>query len=281
MSNHVSTPGSRPGIEIGVILPTSTPDPTQPILGDVGKSARFAEELGLDSVWSTDHLRASGPMLDSTVVLSVAAAVTERVTIGYNVMLLALRPVAWAAKHISTLQYVSGDRLVLGVGTGNPAHGDIGWLAAGKSFADRGRRTDEALRVLPDLVTGKPAEVEDGVRVELVPGATMPPVMIAGDGKAALRRAARFGDAWATIAAPPETVAAKLTEITRLAAEFGRPPIRATVVAPDLGTDPAQAAARLAAYEEAGVERVILAPSGADWRSGYEFAAAVKLGHAG
>ena len=34
-------------IEIGVILPTSTPDPARPILGDVRESARFAEEAGL------------------------------------------------------------------------------------------------------------------------------------------------------------------------------------------------------------------------------------------
>lgn len=262
-------------IDFGVILPTSTPDPDRPVLGDVQAAARFAEEVGLDSVWSTDHLRASGPMLDSTVVLATAAAVTQRVTVGFNVMLLALRPVAWAAKQVSTLQYVSGDRLVLGVGTGNPAHGDLGWRAAGMSYEDRGARTDAALRVLPDLVTGKEADL-DGVRVALAPGAAMPPVVVAGEGRAALRRAARFGDGWATIAAAPETVAAKLTEINGLAAEQGRPAIRATVVAPDLGTDPAGAAERAAAYEQAGVERVILAPTGTDWRSGYEFAAAVR-----
>jgi len=107
-------------IKIGVILPTSTPDPAQPIMGDVRASARLAEELGLDSVWSTDHLVASAPILDSSVVLATAAAVTDRITIGYGVMILALRPAAWAAKQISTLQYVSGNRVVLGVGTGNP-----------------------------------------------------------------------------------------------------------------------------------------------------------------
>jgi len=65
-------------IEIGVILPTSTPDPRQPILGDVRAAARLAEELNLGSVWSTDHLIASAPLLDSTVVLATAAAVTGR-----------------------------------------------------------------------------------------------------------------------------------------------------------------------------------------------------------
>jgi Luciferase-like monooxygenase len=99
-------------IQIGVILPTSTPDPARPILGDVRESARLADEAGLDSVWSTDHVIASAPILDSTVVLATAAAVTGRVKIGFGVMLLALRPVAWAAKQISTLQYVSGDRVL-------------------------------------------------------------------------------------------------------------------------------------------------------------------------
>ena len=61
-------------IKIGVILPTSTPDPAQPILGDVRASARLAEQTGLDSVWSTDHLVASAPILDSTVVLAPSRA---------------------------------------------------------------------------------------------------------------------------------------------------------------------------------------------------------------
>lgn len=87
-------------------------------MGDVRESARFAEEIGLDSVWSTDHMIASGPMLDSSVVLATAAAVTERITVGFNVMLLALRPVAWAAKQVNTLQLVSGNRWFLGSAQG-------------------------------------------------------------------------------------------------------------------------------------------------------------------
>lgn len=265
-------------IEIGVILPTSTPDPDQPILGDVRESARFAEEVGLDSVWSTDHLVASAPILDSTVVLATAAAVTERITVGFNVLLLALRPVAWVAKQVSTLQYVSGNRIVLGVGTGNPAHGDTGWRAAGMPFAGRGARTDAALRVLPDLVAGKQTVLDDGVEVAIAPGAAMPPVVVAGNGRAALRRAARYGDGWASIGLSPEQVGEGLAEIGRLAGEHGRSPIRATIVAPELDSDPRQAVARLREYEAAGAERVIFAPTGTDWRRGYEFAARVRSG---
>ena len=256
-------------IKIGVILPASTPDPAHSILGDIRASARFAEQTGLDSVWTTDHLIASAPMLDASVVLATAAAVTERITIGYGVMLLALRPAAWAAKQISSLQYVSGNRIALGVGTGNPVHGDTGWRAAGMSFADRGRRTDESLRVLPALVTGKPAVLEYGLEVTLSPGSVMPPVLIAGDGDRAMRRAAAFGDGWISIALPPEEVPARLSTLGELAAGLGRPVPRLTVVGPVLDPDRGKAAAQLAAYAEAGTERVILIPSG-DWQRDYE-----------
>ncbi len=263
-------------LDVGVILPTSTPDPTRPILGDVRASARLAEDLGLDSIWSTDHLVASAPILDSTVVLATAAAVTDRITIGFGVMLLALRPVAWAAKQISTLQYVSGDRLVLGVGTGGPAHGDAGWRAAGVAYEGRGRRTDQALRALPGLVTGEPTTLDDGPAITLAPGATMPPVLIGGNGTAARRRAAEFGDGWACIGLSPDAVADGVEEMARLAAEHGRPTPKATIVAPALDADPRQAAATLAAYADAGAERVIIAPTSPDWRHGYEFAAKLR-----
>lgn len=264
-------------VEVGVILPTSTPDPEHPVLGDVRASARFAEDVGLDSVWSTDHLIASAPMLDSTVVLATAAAVTERVTVGFNVLLLALRPVAWAAKQISSLQHVSGGRLVVGVGTGNPAHGDAGWRAAGVPFGERGRRTDEALRVLRPLIAGEPVALDEGGgEVALAPGSAVPPVYVAGDGRRALARAARYGDGWATIGASPDQVAVRVAELRELAAQEGRPAPRATVVGPGLDADAGHAAEQLAAYAEAGTERVILAPSGRGWREDYEFAARVR-----
>jgi alkanesulfonate monooxygenase SsuD/methylene tetrahydromethanopterin reductase-like flavin-dependent oxidoreductase (luciferase family) len=263
-------------IEIGVFLPTSTPDPRQPILGDVRAAARLAEELGLGSVWSTDHLIASAPMLDSTVVLATAAAVTDRVGIGYAAMLLALRPAAWAAKQIATLQFVSGDRVLVGVGTGNPAHGDAGFRAAGVSFADRGDRTDAALEVLPDLIAGRAAVLPDGTKVTLAPGAAVPPILVAGNGARARRRAAKFGDGWMVLGSDPAALRAEITELGRLAAEFGRQVPGVTVVAPSLPGDAGGAGAELASYAAAGIERVILAPTGADWAAGYRLAADIQ-----
>jgi alkanesulfonate monooxygenase SsuD/methylene tetrahydromethanopterin reductase-like flavin-dependent oxidoreductase (luciferase family) len=254
-------------LEIGVILPTSSPEAGPAVLGDVRASARFAEELGLGSVWSTDHLIASAPMVESSVVLAAAAAVTERITVGFNVMLLALRPVAWAAKQVAALQYVSGNRIVLGIGTGNPAHGDAGWRAAGVEFKDRGRLTDEALQVLPDLIAGRPTTLAPGFEAALAPGAVVPPIFVAGNGPRAFRRAATYGDGWATIGMTPGEVRESLARI----GELGKV-LKATVVAPRLDGDPAE---QLAAYVDAGTERIIMAPTG-DWRRDYEQAAALQ-----
>ena len=263
-------------LEIGVFLPTSTPDPAVPIIGDVKKAARSAEELGLDSVWATDHLIASAPLLDSTTVLGAAAGATERIRIGYGVLLLALRPVAWAAKQISTLQHVSGGRLQVGVGTGNPAHGDLGWRASGRSFADRGAYTDESLRLLPGLIAGKPTVLPDGTEVTLAPGTSVPPILVAGDAPRARRRAAEFGEGWIGIGTPSEQVARILAELAELAAGYGRPAPYAVIVGPPVAEDPKQAAEQLAGYAEAGVREVFLVPRGADWHRAYEEAAAVR-----
>lgn len=263
-------------VEIGVVLPTSTPDPAQPILGDVRASARWAEQAGLDSVWSTDHLVASAPILDGTVVLAAAAGATERITLGFGVMLVALRPVAWAAKQVASLQYVSGNRLVLGVGTGNPAHGDTAWRAADVPFRERGRRTDEALRLLPGLVTGAPTALGDDLEVTLAPAAPMPPVLIAGNGEKALRRAARYGDGWVAIGISPAEATAATDRLAGLAQEYGRPRPALTVVGPALDPDTSRAAAQLADYAAAGTERVILTPTGADWQRDYDHAAGLR-----
>jgi alkanesulfonate monooxygenase SsuD/methylene tetrahydromethanopterin reductase-like flavin-dependent oxidoreductase (luciferase family) len=100
----------------------------------------------------------------------------------------------------------------------------------------------------------------------------VPPVVVAGNGPRAHRWAATYGDGWATIAMSAAEIRANLARINELAAEHNRPALKATVVAPQLDGDPAE---QLAAYEAAGVERVILPPSG-DWRRDYEIAAKLK-----
>ncbi|WP_028922264.1 LLM class flavin-dependent oxidoreductase [Pseudonocardia acaciae] len=95
-------------IRLGAQLPVNA-SRGDGVIPDIAVAARHAEDVGLDAVWAGDHLTTGTPMLDSTVALSVAASATERINIGYAVMLLALRQPAWAAKQIGSLQYVSGN----------------------------------------------------------------------------------------------------------------------------------------------------------------------------
>ncbi|MEU4768267.1 LLM class flavin-dependent oxidoreductase [Actinosynnema sp. NPDC023794] len=206
---------------------------------DAVEHAQHAEGLGLESVWHGDHLIPVNPFLDSTLVLATVAAATTRIKLGFGVMVLPLRPVAWAAKQVATLQHLSGERVLLGVGTGGDAHGEAAWRAVDVPFAERGRRLDAALAVLPDLVRGETASVH-GADVVLSPGAVMPPVLVGGGGGAALRRAARFGDHWYPAFVPLRAVSSGVARLRELAQEHGRPVCGVTVgVSVALGDVPA------------------------------------------
>ncbi|MBP2337943.1 alkanesulfonate monooxygenase SsuD/methylene tetrahydromethanopterin reductase-like flavin-dependent oxidoreductase (luciferase family) [Saccharothrix coeruleofusca] len=269
-------------MDVGITMPGVGVDPAA--------FARHAEELGLESLWHGDHLIPVTPFLDSTMVMAAAAAVTTRIGLGFGVMVLALRPVAWAAKQVATLQRLSGNRVLLGVGAGGDPHGDAAWHAVGVPFAERGSRTDAALRVLPGLVRGEPTPL-NGRDVVLAPGAPVPPLLVGGDSRAALRRAARFGDHWYPSFATTARIAAGVRELADLAAAHGRPTPGVTAGVPvalgdvpasalerrvramrdyGLGEEqarevlvtgtPERAAERFAELAEAGVDRVVAMP---------------------
>jgi alkanesulfonate monooxygenase SsuD/methylene tetrahydromethanopterin reductase-like flavin-dependent oxidoreductase (luciferase family) len=210
------------GMKLGVVLPTMSPRDGAP--GDVAAAARHAEELGFESVWVVDQLIAGTgvPLLDSVTSLAAAAAVTERVALGTGVLILPLRPVVWTAKHVATLQHLSGNRVLLGVGAGGDRH-SASWTAAGIPQRSRGRRTDEALRSLPGLISGQPVRLDpDGNEVVLSPGAKVPPIIVGGMSDAAATRAAAFGDGWFILAAPPDIPRYQALAAER-AAIHGRP----------------------------------------------------------
>ncbi|MFJ7217538.1 LLM class flavin-dependent oxidoreductase [Amycolatopsis sp. NPDC098790] len=208
-------------LEVGIALGYGHADAEHP--GEaLARDARHAEAAGLGSLWTGDQLvSAVAPMLDSTLVLATAAAATERIRLGFAVMVLSQRPVAWAAKQIAGLQQLSGGRVQLGIGVGDEKHGWEGFRAAGLDHRTRGRRTDDALAVLPDLVRGKPC-VFDGEPVRLSPGAPMPPLLFGGRAPA-VRRCLRFGGDWMAGIDAPSAVLAALPGIAEAAGRAGVP----------------------------------------------------------
>lgn len=197
----------------GVLLPTFDPLRRGGAF-PVAEAARMAEDAGYASVWAGDHLKCPAPVLDAPTCLAVAATVTDNVQIGLSVMLLGMRPLAWAAKQLATLQHLSGNRLRLGVGVGGefPEEYEAAEVAHGR----RGARLDEALRLLPQFL-------EPGTAHSLEPSAPMPPVLVGGRSDRAVARAARFGDAWLPMWISPETLAQRGERLAELAHQHGRP----------------------------------------------------------
>jgi probable F420-dependent oxidoreductase len=148
-------------LRFGVFLPTFS-DASGRSGAEVASFARHAERLGFDSLWATDHLLHgsifySASWLDPLLSLAFAASVTSRVRLGTSVLVMPTRHPLLLAKDISTLQALSGDRFILGVGTGWDRRE---FEALGQRKAERGARTREAIEVVRGLVDGKPMTFE-------------------------------------------------------------------------------------------------------------------------
>jgi alkanesulfonate monooxygenase SsuD/methylene tetrahydromethanopterin reductase-like flavin-dependent oxidoreductase (luciferase family) len=211
-----------PWAGIGLALPTidafgnGTP---------VAEAARAAEAAGLDHVWVPDHLLFHRPVLEALTALTVAAAVTQRIRLGTAILNPTLRPVTLLAKQLATLGTLAPGRLLLGVGLGGEYEPEF--RAVGVDRKERGRRLDAALELLPRLVTGEPVQADGVLPVDcdgLAPAlAQMPPLLVGGRSGAAIRRAARVGDAWFPMWMDPEEITAQREELATLAAEHDRP----------------------------------------------------------
>jgi probable F420-dependent oxidoreductase len=239
--------------------------------------ARLAEELGFTGVTSGDHFatpeRIASPypytadrkrwenaktiIPDPLMQCAALAQHTTRLRFMTTCYVLPLREPFAAAKAIATAAVMSGGRLVLGVG--------VGWMKeefdlVGIPFATRGRRCDEMLRVVTQLLRGgmveHRGELFSFARCEMVPVPDSPvPILIAGQSDAALGRAARW-DGWVGSHYPVAELLGWAQRVQRAWREGGRtdsPQIVAAVI--DLARPD-----QVRQLEDAGVSGVISMP---------------------
>jgi probable F420-dependent oxidoreductase len=209
----------------------------------VARLARAVEQIGYDHIDMFDHVvmgypidgRPPGPynpampILEALMTLSHIAAVTTRVTLGTEVLVLPQRHPTLVAKQVSTLDTLSGGRVRLGVG--------VGWQeseyeALGEDFHTRGARMDEAIRLLR-AYWGDPRVDFEGKHYRVTAIAMEPkppqgrqlPIWVGGNSDAAFRRVGRLGDGWLASRVADATDAQRAIDtIHRHAEAAGRDP---------------------------------------------------------
>ena len=209
----------------------------------VRRLAQAIERIGYDHIDIFDHVvmghpmegrppgpyNAAMPIIEALMGLSYLAAVTSRVTLGTEVLVLPQREPTLVAKQISTLDTLSGGRVRLGIG--------VGWQeseyeAMGEDFHTRGARMDEAIQVLRAYwgearvdFSGKAYRAVAMAMEPKPPQGRALPIWIGGNSEAALRRVGRLGDGWlASRITDADDARRCIDTIRRHAKEAGRDP---------------------------------------------------------
>jgi probable F420-dependent oxidoreductase len=226
-------------VQIGLALENFTPPSALPDVDAVLAYAKRADQLGFDSLWAWDHIllgsKQAFPFLESLSTLAAVAVVTERTALATGVLVLPVRNPVILAKVTSTLDQISGGRLILGVASG--------WYerefeAVGVSFKDRGRIFLRNLEVLErfwteDRVSGEADGMtfKNAVMLPKPHGGRKPTLLIGGYVDRVLRRVATRSDGWLTYFYTAESFARAWGKIRMFAQEAGRDPDSLTNVA--------------------------------------------------
>jgi probable F420-dependent oxidoreductase len=219
------------------------------------KLATKADTLRYSSLFVTDHVvipttysspypystsgRVAGDWtngyLEPLALMGVLAGLTSRVKLGTSVLVVPYRNPVVTAKMLATMDVMSGGRLILGAG--------VGWMREefetlqAPPFGERGKVTDEYLRLMREMWTKEPAQFT-GAYYRLPSVSALPkprqkggiPIWIGGHTDVALRRTGELADAWHPIGMrppamlPPAEYAEKVKIIHGWARKAGRDP---------------------------------------------------------
>ena len=157
-----------------------------------------AEALGFEGAWVVEQILGRIPILEPVELLTYAAAITERLRLGSAVLLTALRSPVHLAKSLSTLDHLSGGRLIVGVGLG--ANQPL-YPAFGVPTGGRAERFAEGVRLMKRLWTesrvtfdGRFWKLTDAAMEPKPVQKPHPPIWFGAHHPNALRRAVELGD---------------------------------------------------------------------------------------
>ena len=208
-------------LHLGVILPNYGTALRAEALADV---AVAAEDAGFDSAWVTDHLIVPaehapvyGTIAEALVSLGFLAGRTRRLELGVSALVVPQRNPLVALKQLTTLDFLSGGRIVTAV--------TAGWMEPefailGAAYDGRGRLLDEWIDLAQSVFRQMPGHVRyqgralalDGWLAPALARPGGPELWVAGVSRATLRRAAVTG-VWHPVALPSDELASMAAEL--------------------------------------------------------------------
>ncbi len=175
--------------------------PSTEVYADIIDHMVWAESLGFeDANFLEHHFTDDGYIPSPLIAATAVAARTRKMRVGTNIAILPLYDPVRLAEDGAVLDVISNGRLDLGVGLGYRPEEYAGY---GIDLKSRGERANEALQIIRRLWQGEKVTFHgkhfhiDGAQVTPRPvQQPNPPIWVGGFSRAAVRRAARYGDGY-------------------------------------------------------------------------------------
>ncbi len=183
-------------IRVGIFAPTDLLERGAAVAAPYLKRVADA---GIDHVCCGDHVSFAGAGFDGIVQATALAMLHPTLPVYTGVYLLPLRHPVVVARQLADFHRLAPGRLVFGVGVGGEDRREV--LNCGVDPATRGRRMNESLAVLRELLSGAKVTARGGFfeldEAIIAPAPAPPiPIIVGGRSDAAVRRAGEFGDGW-------------------------------------------------------------------------------------
>ena len=280
-------------MKIGVVFPQTEIGQDQ---AGIREFAQAAEQTGYDHLGAYEHVLGANPgsraewrgpythksaFHEPFVLFGYLAAVTSRIGLVTDILILPQRQTALVAKQAAEVDLLSGGRLRLGIGIG---WNHVEYEALGQEFSTRGRRMEEQVHLLRALWTQELVTFHgrwDGVTdagINPLPVQRPIPIWMGGGAEPVLERIARVADGWFPQMRPDEEARGALARLRGYIGAAGRDPssvgIEASVGARTGELEQWVASAK--AWEELGATHLFFNTLGAGFSTVDQHVAAIR-----